>query len=189
MHRFYFLLNRITSQFLVNVNASLQWTSSAMHARPIQFTWGHYYATLDPAQALLKTEIFSTRSLSTATNQLKYVFYEWNVGLNGAHTARKQFVITLFQTREREVGTALVAIGNRYVSCFLPCILSEKLAWKMVLDHFQVQLRKCACGELVRNSGCLVVLDGEVAHSYKLSPVPPPVSCCWTTLIHVDIKF
>lgn len=57
----------------------------------------------------------------------------------------------------------------------------------MVLDNFQVQLHKCACGELVRNSGCLVVLDGQVAHSYKLSPAPPPGSRCWTTLIHVQL--
>jgi hypothetical protein len=56
----------------------------------------------------------------------------------------------------------------------------------MALDHFQVQLRKYACGELVRNSGCLVVLDGEVAHSYKLSPAPLPVSCRQTTLVYVD---
>lgn len=56
----------------------------------------------------------------------------------------------------------------------------------MALDHFQVQLRKCACGELVRNSGCLVVLNGEVARGYKLSPAPVVVSRRWTTLIHVD---
>lgn len=57
----------------------------------------------------------------------------------------------------------------------------------MVLDYFQVQLRKYACGELVRNSGCLVVLIGEVAHGYKLTPAPLTVSRCWTNLIHVDL--
>lgn len=31
--------------------------------------------------------------------------------------------------------------------------------------------------ELVRNSGCLVVLDGEVARCYKLAPAPPAISC------------
>lgn len=66
---------------------------------------------------------------------------------------------------------------------FLQYILSEKLAWKMALDHFQVQLCKYACGELVRNSGCLVVLDGEVVHGYKLTPAPPPVSRWCITLL------
>lgn len=31
--------------------------------------------------------------------------------------------------------------------------------------------------ELVRNSGCLVVLDGEVARCYKLAPAASAISC------------
>lgn len=57
----------------------------------------------------------------------------------------------------------------------------------MVRDYFQVQLRKCACGELVRNSGCLVVLDGEVVHGYKLSLALELVSRRWIILTYVEI--
>lgn len=60
----------------------------------------------------------------------------------------KSSVITIIRTHlnvQHLYSTEHGIIGNRYMSCFLSCILSEKFTWKMVLDHVQVQLRKCAC--------------------------------------------
>lgn len=48
----------------------------------------------------------------------------------------------------------------------------------MVLNHFQVQLRKCACtriGAEWRMFGGAVVLS-QVASRYKLAPLAPAVS-------------
>lgn len=56
-------------------------------------------------------------------------------------------VIMLYEHIQTLTSTRNI-IGNTHKSCFLPSILLEKFTWKIFLDHFQVQLRKYACGRI-----------------------------------------